>query len=260
MKTISIAEFEKLVARADWERAQEYEIIDKVEFKIDDWGERRLAEDDSGTIVNHVMGMASLTSTLNSIKITYQEGFNYDQFEPDSLTSSTEGMNDVWFVEGVKVIDDDGDELNAHDLADYLPDDFNTIDYSAFNTLTINYAADIDVDESADMETRTLKINNAPDIRFTGELIGSAASSDNKALVSSYSGQTGRWTELYLYKTKGGKYICHQIGRTSWVEEKDRFSGSVCETLEEVRAFFGHRWLAKELYDEAGIEDVTDVE
>lgn len=38
------------------------------------------------------------------------------------------------------------------------------------------------------------------------------------------------------------------------------FSGKVCETLAEVKEFFGHRWLAKELYAEAGIDDAVEVE
>lgn len=119
---------------------------------------------------------------------------------------------------------------------------------------------DIDVDEDSDMETFTLEIDNAPSVRFTGELVASAASSDNQAMGSSYSGQTGRWTELALYKTKGGKFVCHQVGRTRWQGERDRFSGKVCETLAEVQEFFGHRWLAKELYAEAGIDDAVEVE
>lgn len=110
------------------------------------------------------------------------------------------------------------------------------------------------------METLTLAVDNAPNIRFTGELVGSAASSDNQAVGRSYSGQTGRWTELSLYKTKGGKFICHQVGRTCWQGEHDRFSGKVCETLAEVKEFFGHRWLAKELYAEASIDDAVEVD
>jgi len=86
------------------------------------------------------------------------------------------------------------------------------------------------------------------------------ASSSDQAMGSAYySGQVGRWTELTLYKTQGGKFVCHQIGRTQWQGERDRFSGKVCETLDEVREFFGHRWLAKDLYAKADIEDVVEV-
>lgn len=34
----------------------------------------------------------------------------------------------------------------------------------------------------------------------------------------------------------------------------------VCEDLKEVKEFFGHRWLAKELYENAGIENVVTIE
>ena len=154
-------------------------------------------------------------------------------------------------------MDEDGNELNAHELADYLDSDFSGIDYSV---LEIEQITDIDVDEDSDMETFILEIDNAPSVRFTGELVASAASSDNQAMGSSYSGQTGRWTELALYKTKGGKFVCHQVGRTRWQGERDRFSGEVCETIAEVKEFFGHRWLAKELYADASIDDVVEVE
>lgn len=110
------------------------------------------------------------------------------------------------------------------------------------------------------MKTFTLEIDNAPSVRFTGEMVASAASSDNQAMGSSYSGQAGRWTEIALYKTKAGKFVCHQVGRTCWQGERDRFSGKICETLEEVKEFFGHRWLAKELYSKAGIDDTVEVE
>jgi hypothetical protein len=106
----------------------------------------------------------------------------------------------------------------------------------------------------------TLKIDHEPNIRFTGELLASAESSDDRAMINSYSGQFGRWKELFLYKTAGGKFVCHQINRTRWENEDDVFTGKVCETSEGVKQFFGHCWLAKALYREADIEDVVDVE
>jgi hypothetical protein len=110
------------------------------------------------------------------------------------------------------------------------------------------------------MKIKILKIDNAPDVRFTGELVASAADSDNEAMGSSYSGESGRWTEMTLYKTERGKFVCHQIKRTRWFRERTLFSGKVCETPEDVKEFFGHRWLAKELYCDAGISDTLDVE
>lgn len=255
MKTISIAEFETLVARNDWQREQDHEVVERLDREVEEWDE----ETESLDLIDipHVWGWASKISTLGGIKITYTEGFNYDECEPDSLSTGTEGQDDVWSVEGIVVVDEEGGELNAHELADYLNSDFSSIDYSV---LEIEQTTDIDVDKDCDMETFILEIDNAPNIRFTGELLAGASSTDNQAMGSSYSGQTGRWTELAIYKTKGGKYICHQVGRTRWQGERDRFSGKVCETLEEVIEFFGHRWLAKELYEDAGICDAINVE
>ncbi|PCS21262.1 hypothetical protein BTN49_3150 [Candidatus Enterovibrio escicola] len=41
---------------------------------------------------------------------------------------------------------------------------------------------------------------------------------------------------------QSGKFICHQVGRTRRQDERDRFSGKVCETLEEVKEFFFVIW------------------
>jgi len=117
---------------------------------------------------------------------------------------------------------------------------------------------DTDMSDETNFETILVDIDNAPSIRFAGKLIASAKSSCESA-SGDYSGQNGRWTELYLYKTASGKYVCEQIGRTKWEGEKERRSGKVCESLDEVKEYFGHRWLAKELYEKAGIEDVIDI-
>lgn len=255
MNTITIKHFEDLINNGDWVRKQDLDIIEHITTSKEVWNQ----EDEGLDIVQvrHAYGLATLTSTLGDVVITYNEGFNFDENDPDSLATGTEGMDEVWKIEGVTVLDEDGEEVSTSFLTDYLSYEFSDIDYSS---LEIKETENIDLDEDSDMETFTLQIDNAPDIRFTGELLASVASTDNQAYTSSYSGQVGRWTELELYKTAGGKFICHQIGRTRWQGERDRFSGKVCETMAEVKEFFGHRWLAKELYAEAKIEDVIDIE
>ena len=255
MKTISIAEFETLVARNDWRREQDHEVVESMVREVEEWN----SDDEYPERIEipHAWGWAAIFSTLGDIKITYTEGFNYDEYQPDSLSTGTEGQDEVWTVEGVTVVDEYGDEFNAHELSEYLTFEFSDIDYS---DLDIEETDDFDLDEDSDMETFTIEIDNNPNLRFTGELVASVASSDNQAMGSSYSGDTGRWTELALYKTKGAKFVCHQIGRTRWQGERDRFSGKVCETEAEVVEFFGHRWLAKELYEDAGISDAVEVE
>jgi len=109
------------------------------------------------------------------------------------------------------------------------------------------------------MEKITLENDNAPDVAFTGEQVASVASSNNNA-SSYYSGTTGRWTTLQLYKTKSGKYVCQSIGHTQWQGESTRYKVSICEDEAGVIAFFGHGWLAKHLYEEAGIVDAQEID
>ena len=241
MKTISINDFETLVARNDWHRDQEHEVVEYLDRQVSEWDEETESVD--LTDIPFVWGWASKTSTLDGIEITYTAGFSYDDCDPESLSTGTEGQDDVWTVDGVRVVDEYGDELTADELGYYLGADFSSIDYSA---LDIDQVTDIDVSDDSNRDTFTLEIDNAPNWRLTGELVASTTttSTDGRAVGSNYSGQKGRWTELALYKTKGGKLICHQVDRTRWQGERDRFRGKVCETLEDVKEFFGHRWLA----------------
>lgn len=255
MNTMKLSAFEALIAREDWDFEQDHEVVERFNRTEEQWNEE--AEDLELLHIPHAWGWATMTAVLEGIKIEYQESFTYDECDPSSLTSGTEGQDHVWTIKGITVVDEDGDKLDDDALAEYLDGRFQTIDY---DILQIEQTTDIDFDEDSDMETHTLEIDNAPNIRFNGKKICSASSSPDQAMGSCYSGKTGRWTELHLYKTGGGNFICHQIGRTQWVGERDRFSGKACGTLEEVKEFFGHRWLAKDLYYKAGIDDVIEVE
>ena len=103
-------------------------------------------------------------------------------------------------------------------------------------------------------EKITVQRDNESNYIFTGTLLGSASSLDN----NNQSG--GRWTELELYESTAGSYICSEICRTIHDDERDRFRASVRSDTVGVIEFFGHRWLAQELYDNSGIEDVETIE
>ena len=109
------------------------------------------------------------------------------------------------------------------------------------------------------METITLINDNAPDIRFKGELIAKTWSNANNS-SSYYSGSVGRWMQLELYRTASGRFVCQSTGYTRWDGEQDRRKAAVCESESEVITFFGHGWLAKDLYEKAGITDTIEVE
>lgn len=108
-------------------------------------------------------------------------------------------------------------------------------------------------EKQTEYEVITVERDGDRAIKFSGKLIGSASTSPETAR-SDYSGQTGRWTVLRLYRTQAGKYVCEQIGKTRWQGEHNRYSGAVCETDQQVVEFFGLGWLAKELYDECDID------
>ncbi len=109
--------------------------------------------------------------------------------------------------------------------------------------------------DTTQTETLIIERDDRPDIKFQGQLLAKTSSDADRG-SSYFSGATGRWTELYLYRTAGGKYICHQLERTQWQGERDQSTATVCDNEECVIEFFGHGWLASYLFADAEIEDV----
>lgn len=199
----------------------------------------------------------------SAFEATYQTGVEWSGTTRERFAAAYEEFDmgvEEFLMSGVELVeeDDENDPLDYSELYKILKEaipDLKEIEFQAL--LPAVKTEDIDMDET--METITLENDNAPAIRFTGELVAETSSSNNNA-SSYYSGQTGRWTTLKLYKTKGGKFVAQSIGHTQWQGEHDRHKSAVCEDEAAVIAFFGHGWLAKDLYEEAGIEDVQDVE
>lgn len=103
-------------------------------------------------------------------------------------------------------------------------------------------------------DTFTLTNDDARDVRFKGVELASASSHNYQGPRSS------RWTEFDLYRTAGGKFVCHRVNKTCWAGETDSYTVRVVDNHAEVVDWFGVSDLAKELYKEAGIEFVEDVE
>lgn len=244
MKTITLSKFNELVEHEDWTHSQEILWIEDNERTEMDEGTVE------GAIITGGYGAVQKTSILGSVKINYIANFEYDDFEPCSLKIHDAGDYD-WNIEGIMVVDKDGEELDIIDLSTSLPAEFSEIDYSFLDSKLRPVTGIDDSDEEGRMFT--IPVSNAPDIRFVGEKIAGVSSSKHRG-SEFYSGKTGRWTELHLYKTKGGKYVCQQIGRTEWSGEYDRHSAKVCKALEDVKEFFGFGWLAKRLYGRAEID------
>lgn len=110
------------------------------------------------------------------------------------------------------------------------------------------------------MQTYTLPIDNSPDIQFEGELLGTATTARYNYHDPHQLEPNQRWTELALYRTSSGKYVCHQSANTNKTGEHCFYNGKVCDTEEDVFEFFGNRWLAKSLYQDAGLDYVVVID
>lgn len=103
------------------------------------------------------------------------------------------------------------------------------------------------------------------DLRFEGVPLADVSSQTNQGPDQS------RWTEIRIYRTKGGKYVVVVVGRTQWQGEHDRRAAYVCEGKKGVidalfqddpyaegEGYLSH--LAKEALDEAGIDHAEEVD
>ena len=167
---------------------------------------------------------------------SYQDAFDF------TIEIDYNGNQD--YEANFSIIDEDGDEVEGWQLSDMLKEKLEGAgwEYDVKQLLPEAGVEDLDTDEDTEMTEEmkeyTIERDNAPNLKFTGTYVAGASSSANNAAGSSYSGQVGRWCELDLYKTKGGKFVCSQIGYTQWQGEKNRYSGAVCETEAEVIKFF----------------------
>ena len=105
---------------------------------------------------------------------------------------------------------------------------------------------------AATLDTDPLSSKN---IFFEGKLIASVTSKAVAELIA--KGLDGNpntgWLELVLYRASTGEYICQRIHRDQRSNVKTQYEGEVCEDSGEVTRFFGDGWLARELFEEAGI-------
>lgn len=83
------------------------------------------------------------------------------------------------------------------------------------------------------MERIELKRTDKRPLAFTGELLFEESTSPDRA-SSRYSGITGRWSELRVYRTDKGQYVVHLIRYTAWEGERDIYEAEVLDTPEAV--------------------------
>jgi hypothetical protein len=74
----------------------------------------------------------------------------------------------------------------------------------------------------------TLNRTGNPPIRFTGSLIGYA---DNEFVGGN---RANRWSQVTIYRTKGGNYVAYVSAFTCWQGESDYFKGESFANASEV--------------------------
>ncbi len=91
------------------------------------------------------------------------------------------------------------------------------------------------------------------DLAFEGWLEATVSSKD-------HDDQT-RWSELSVYQTVSGKIVLQSVGRSSQQGEVDLLMTTVLDEFDDnkVVSFFGHRWLAKKLYEDLEIDAAEEI-
>lgn len=110
------------------------------------------------------------------------------------------------------------------------------------------------------MNEITLRIDNGPDFFFEGKLLGKVSDLDDAKKSNFFRGDVEFWSEYFIYKTKGGKFVCHEISHFVVEGVRDEFEGVVCKSEDEVIKHFGQKWFSKNLYAEAGIKNLKHID
>jgi hypothetical protein len=177
-------------------------------------------------------------------KHSYEDSFDFDLcVHADSEIKLT----------GCNLVDEDGDAVEGWELGHALTEIAAGCEWEAM------VRADLPIPETEVLETATegqditVWRDNAPEIAFKGACIGGASSR------SQYN-DNGRWTDLYLYQTVGGKFVCYERNNSQWQGERTKHKAEVCTNHAEVVAWFGQGRVAKELYADAGISNVQVID
>lgn len=189
---------------------------------------------------------------------SYEEAFEFD-IQVQEAGSEFE-------LGGFVLVDDSGNELTINKRDEFLTDILSGSNWPFWVSEKLpepdpaELIAENIVANGGECAEYFVERDNDRPIRFQGTVFAFAESSSNPANDDAYSGSEGRWTELTLFKTKGGKFICQQVDCSIRTGERFRYKGQVCDTADQVMDFFGFGRLAKRLYDFAGFDPSLNVE
>jgi hypothetical protein len=97
-----------------------------------------------------------------------------------------------------------------------------------------------------------VKSDNGPDPVFKGRLMAHASSAPPSTSTQA------RWTELNIWRTQGGSYVCQVLGCSTFLGEVTFSKAEAFRSEADAAAMFAknghHGWLAKSLLEMAGME------
>lgn len=96
-------------------------------------------------------------------------------------------------------------------------------------------------------------------LEFVGELLAEFATSPNQASPR-WSGAVGRWEEVRVYQTQGGKYVVWVADYTQWQGERDHYEAHIFDSLEEVMEYLEEEepWAAEPIAEELELSEVLE--
>lgn len=219
-------------------------VIESTSYSRSAWGRVEYAADFQGQELMLSFGWQADASEKDS----YKDSFD---FEVDFAYEPSEERNFIF-------VDEDGDteDFSLEEIEDDA-EGFEDFRGAAIPLLPVieedEVLVEVEVVEMEEVKEFIVERDNDVDLKFKGQRLAVATSKE------AYNDR-GRWFNLTLYQTIGGKYICQKEDVTCWQGERNRNQAIVCETIDEVKAFFGNGWVSKEIYEIAGIENFETIE
>jgi len=102
------------------------------------------------------------------------------------------------------------------------------------------------------MKTYIIDQTDAPAVEFTGERIAFVSSEEGTRARNS-----GRWTELAVYKTNTRKYVLVISGKSRRPGERDLNQIHVERDLKDLLPYLFDNLLSKSLIDQLGVQKET---
>ncbi|MED6317692.1 MAG: hypothetical protein VYA60_10725 [Pseudomonadota bacterium] len=238
-----------------WFHEKAVGVTDAIEFEVEGGFDHDSNDYSRPIKLIEYKGWRCITSRFGGCSITYMEDISFIDNQPDSfIAHSCIGNGANLILENIIVTNEDGEKISANELIKYLPSSFTEMGDCGKEYLV--------GDESEDSEFYS---EDEYDITgFAQKRFVSTYSWDIEATVKEMAVVRSEWGEgglgahqmltIGLYQGYSGRFICSR-SLISRISGKASIHEAVVANNEaEVRAFFGAKALASELYWKVGLK------